>query len=122
MQPATLSATDAATHLGLSERKFHGLRKDPAFPKPRLIGSRNRWLRDELNQWILELPVSARLPEPRQLSHSAKRRPTIEPKPELWPTPTSAGSFTGLTRDLKAVARARRLADQISSGKRVDEE
>jgi len=87
MQPVTLSAIEAATYLGLSERKFHGLRKSFTFPKPRLIGSRSRWLRNSLDQWVNEQPVADPQPEPQQLSRSTKRKSSIEPKPEVWPVP-----------------------------------
>lgn len=87
MQPVTLSAIETARYLGLSERKFHGLRKSFTFPKPRLIGSRARWLVEELCSWLRTQPVAEPLPEPSQLRESAKRKAAIAPKPEIWPVP-----------------------------------
>jgi predicted DNA-binding transcriptional regulator AlpA len=120
LQPASLTANQAATYIGVSERHFHLLRKTPAFPKPRVIGSRNRWLRLELDQFIASQPFGEPRPEPQQLSGSAKHKSNIEPRPEVWPMPRFANPHPGMTSEPKAIPRHRRLADHGSAGELAD--
>lgn len=87
---AALSAAQAAQFLNISERRFHQLRHDPAFPKARMIGSRNRWITDELLAYLKALPAAEMLLEPKQLRHSKKFRAT--PKPDAWPLPNFVGN------------------------------
>ena len=49
---AALSASQAAQFLNISERRFHQLRHDPAFPKARAVGTRNRWVTEELLAYL----------------------------------------------------------------------
>ena len=84
-----LSAEDAAASLDISERSFHERRKDPAFPKPRQVGGRLRWVRSELEDWLIAQPVVDTLPEPSQLRSSTKRRQSFAPTPSQWPVPGS---------------------------------
>ncbi len=64
-----VSAVEAADSLGVSERKFHELRKDPAFPKPVSLGGPRclRWRTDQLGSWAHSLPVAAPAPFPEHL-------------------------------------------------------
>ncbi len=84
-----VSAQDAAATLAISERKFHDLRNDPEFPKPRLIGNRLRWLLAELESWLVRQPAIGSLPEPPQLRGTQKRQ-SLAPKPEAWPASSGA--------------------------------
>ena len=104
-----LSAKDAAALLDISERSFHERRKDLAFPKARLVGGRLRWVRKELEEWLVAQPSVDALPEPPQLARSAKR-PLITPKPEAWPPPP------GTTLHLRRAPTKRKpvAADDIS--------
>lgn len=88
---AALSAAQAAQFLNVSERRFHQLRHDPAFPKARAIGTRIRWVADELVAYLKALPPAQKRAEPDQLKHSRKVR--LAPKPEAWPV----ASFTELS-------------------------
>ena len=101
-----LSAEDAAALLDISERSFHERRKDPSFPKARLVGVRLRWVRTELEQWLVAQPTVDTLPEPRQLAHSIKRtRATLTPRPEAWPPPPGAADrLAKVSRRRKTVA------------------
>ena len=82
---AALSASQAAQFLNISERRFHQLRHDPAFPKARAVGTRNRWVTEELLAYLKALPPAQELAEPVQLGRSRKRR-NLEPIPEAWPS------------------------------------
>ncbi len=93
------SAADAAALFDISERSFHQRRKDPSFPKPRQVGGRLRWIRSELEDWLIAQPEVDTLPEPRQLCISAKRRQSLTPTPEAWPVP---GTVTAGTLDAAA--------------------
>jgi predicted DNA-binding transcriptional regulator AlpA len=109
MQPAALSAAEAAQFLGVSERTLHNLRRSPDFPAPRVVGGRNRWLAFELVTYLESRPRAAPAAEPPQLARSTKRS-LIAPKPETWPPPP--GTTLRLRRSpsrQKAVA-----ADDIS--------
>ncbi|MCU0896723.1 MAG: hypothetical protein MUC55_04400 [Burkholderiales bacterium] len=67
--PVLLSAPQAAALLGISERRFHELRRDPGFPQAVLIGARCvRWHRDELAEYVKSLPRVTVLPEPQHLA------------------------------------------------------
>lgn len=85
---AALSAAQAAQFLNISERQFHQLRHDPEFPRARAIGTRNRWVSEELIAYLKALPPALKRAEPYQLRQSKKRR--VEPKPETWPVPCFA--------------------------------
>lgn len=85
MQTAALTAVQSAAYLNISERRLHQLRDDSDFPRPRLVGGRNRWLIEELEAYLRSRPIAEPQPEPPQLSGSTKRKPIIEPKPETWP-------------------------------------
>jgi predicted DNA-binding transcriptional regulator AlpA len=66
-----VDAKAAAALLAVSERKFHGLRKEPGFPFPVLLGSRAvRWRIADLRSWVDRLPAAPAAPEPRQLARS----------------------------------------------------
>jgi predicted DNA-binding transcriptional regulator AlpA len=66
--PVLLSAPQAAQLLAVSERKFHELRREPAFPKARQLGTRSlRWFRAELIHYAENLPRASLLPEPPHL-------------------------------------------------------
>ena len=66
--PLLLSAPKAAELLGISERKFHELRREPGFPAAFLLSRRCvRWHRQELDQYAKSLPRVTVLPEPWQL-------------------------------------------------------
>lgn len=80
-----LSAAQAAQFLNVSERQFHKLRLNPAFPSARFIGTRKRWVAEELVAYIKALPAAQKQAEPEQLRQSRKRH--FEPKPEAWPVP-----------------------------------
>lgn len=101
-----LSAEDAAALLDISERSFHERRKEPAFPKARLVGGRLRWVRAELEAWLVAQPTVDTLPEPHQLARSTKRtRITFTPRPEAWPPPPgSGGRLAKAPRRRKTVA------------------
>lgn len=86
MQAAALTVVQSAAYLNISERRLHQLRADPDFPKPRVVGGRNRWLIEELATYLRSRPVAKTQPEPHQLARTTKRKPTIQPKPEVWPT------------------------------------
>lgn len=61
--PVLLSAPQAAQLLAVSERKFHELRREPAFPKARQLGARSlRWVRSELIRYAEALPQTSHLP------------------------------------------------------------
>ena len=102
--PAAFSANGSAQYIGDSERGLHNRRKtDATFPKPRLIGGRLRWLREELDAWLRAQPVAESQPEPPQLARSTKRS-FITPKPEAWPPPPSAAErVTTASRRRKAI-------------------
>lgn len=87
LPPAALSAPQAAAYVGISERQFHLFRNLPSFPRPRVIGNRNKWLRTELDRFVEMLPLAEPRTEPHQLALSTKRKPKIEPRPEVWPAP-----------------------------------
>jgi predicted DNA-binding transcriptional regulator AlpA len=66
--PVLLSAPQAAQLLGVSERKFHELRREPGFPSAVLLGARCvRWHVHELAVYATSLPRVTLLPEPKQL-------------------------------------------------------
>jgi predicted DNA-binding transcriptional regulator AlpA len=66
--PVLVSATQAAHLLGISERRFHELRREPGFPSAVLLGVRCvRWHRDELAEYARSLPRVCVLPEPQHL-------------------------------------------------------
>jgi predicted DNA-binding transcriptional regulator AlpA len=63
-----LSAPEAARLLGISERRFHELRREPGFPQAVLLGARCvRWHRQELAEYARSLPRISLLPEPLHL-------------------------------------------------------
>jgi predicted DNA-binding transcriptional regulator AlpA len=65
-----LSAPDAARLLGVSERKFHELRRENGFPMARQLGARSlRWLRTELLAYAENLPRTSVLAEPMHLKN-----------------------------------------------------
>lgn len=70
-----LSATEAASLLGMSLRKFHQTR--PELPAPVVIGPRHvRWRRADLDRWVSDLAtVSIRI-EPAQLTAGKLKRRT----------------------------------------------
>jgi predicted DNA-binding transcriptional regulator AlpA len=66
--PVLLSAPQAAELLGISERRFHELRREASFPQAVLIGQRCvRWHRSELVEYAQSLPRVSLLPEPPHL-------------------------------------------------------
>jgi predicted DNA-binding transcriptional regulator AlpA len=66
--PVLLPALQAAQLLGISERRFHELRREPGFPAAVLLGARCvRWHRDELAEYAKSLPRVTVLPEPKHL-------------------------------------------------------
>ena len=66
--PVLLSAPQAAQLLGISERRFHELRRDPKFPAAVLLGPRCvRWHRAELIEFAQRLPRVSLLGEPAHL-------------------------------------------------------
>jgi predicted DNA-binding transcriptional regulator AlpA len=73
-EPLLLSATEAATLLGMSERQFHKLR--PRLPAPIVLGPRQvRWRRADLSAWVLALAAAeAPRPEPSQLRAGKARK------------------------------------------------
>lgn len=51
-----LSAVEAANIIGVSERKYHALRKNPDFPKPTVLGPRClRWHVEDIQNWVRNL-------------------------------------------------------------------
>ncbi len=63
-----VDAADGARLLGISERRFHELRRAPGFPAAIVLGVRSvRWLREELADYARSLPRVAVLNEPAQL-------------------------------------------------------
>lgn len=70
-----LSAKQGAALLQTSDRGFHYLRKDPAFPAPVVIGKRSvRWRVADLAAYVAAMPTVRKLPEPPQLANSRKFR------------------------------------------------
>jgi len=68
-----LAAPEAARYLGVSERTFHSLRRQPAFPRAVVLGARSiRWNRDELTAFAQELPRITLMAEPFQLAARGK--------------------------------------------------
>jgi predicted DNA-binding transcriptional regulator AlpA len=68
-----MAAPQAAQLLGVSERRFHELRRDPNFPKAVVLGARCvRWSRAELTAYVECLPRVTALDEPAHLR--AKRK------------------------------------------------
>jgi predicted DNA-binding transcriptional regulator AlpA len=68
-----LTAPEAARLLGISERRFHELRREPSFPAAVLLGARCvRWHRDELAAYAKSLPRVTLLPEPQHLRRSGQ--------------------------------------------------
>lgn len=68
--PAYLNARQAASLVfGVSERKFHELRKEEWMPKPFVLGPRLlRWSRVELEAAFANMPrQQAKAPEPEKL-------------------------------------------------------
>jgi predicted DNA-binding transcriptional regulator AlpA len=66
--PALLPAHKAAELLGISERRFHELRREAGFPQAVLLGARCvRWHRQELVEYARTLPRVGLLPEPKHL-------------------------------------------------------
>jgi predicted DNA-binding transcriptional regulator AlpA len=66
--PALLPAHRAAQLLGISERRFHELRRELDFPQAVLLGARCvRWHRTELVEYARSLPRISLLPEPSHL-------------------------------------------------------
>jgi predicted DNA-binding transcriptional regulator AlpA len=71
--PVLLSAPQAAQLLGISERRFHELRREPGFPAAVLLGARCvRWHRDELAAYAKSLPRVTLMPEPQHLRRSGQ--------------------------------------------------
>ena len=69
--PVLLSAPQGAELLGISERRFHELRREPGFPAAVLLSVRCvRWHRDELAAYAKSLPRVTVLPEPKHLQRS----------------------------------------------------
>jgi len=63
-----LAAPQAAQLLGISERRYHELRRAPGFPAAVVLGTRCvRWHRDELAAYAKALPRVSVLPEPPHL-------------------------------------------------------
>jgi predicted DNA-binding transcriptional regulator AlpA len=50
--PEALGRREAAAMLGISVTTFWRLSKEPDFPRPIRIRSMNRWLPDELREWV----------------------------------------------------------------------
>jgi predicted DNA-binding transcriptional regulator AlpA len=66
--PVLLSAPQAAQLLGISERRFHELRREAGFPQAVVLGLRCvRWHRTELVEYARSLPRVSLLPEPLHL-------------------------------------------------------
>lgn len=86
MRSIALSALQAAEYINISERAFHSLRKRPAFPQPRAVGGRLRWLAAELDEYVRALPPAPPSAEPRQLRGTRKEQ-ALSPTPEAWPVP-----------------------------------
>ena len=62
------SAPQSERLLGISERRFHELRREPGFPAAVLLGARCvRYHRSELATYAKGLPRVTVLPEPKQL-------------------------------------------------------
>ncbi len=67
--PVLLAAPQAAQLLGISERRFHELRREVGCPAAVVLGARCvRWHRDELAAYAKALPRVALLPEPAHLT------------------------------------------------------
>jgi hypothetical protein len=61
--------------LGISERRYHELRREPGFPEAVLLGARCvRWHRDELATYAKGLPRVTVLPEPKHLRQAERSR------------------------------------------------
>lgn len=70
--PLLVTAPQGAELLGISERRYHELRREPGFPAAVLLGARCvRWHRHELAEYARGLPRVGVLDEPRHLQ--AKR-------------------------------------------------
>lgn len=71
--PAFLTARDAAAFIGVSERKFHELRRFGLVPEPVQLGDRTlRWHRQELvNHILLRAPRGGQA-EPARLAASRR--------------------------------------------------
>lgn len=68
MQKILLSAVEAASYLGVCERKFHSLRHEPGFPAPVSLGKRAlRWRVSDLETYVNGLPAAKPSPSPSQL-------------------------------------------------------
>ena len=73
-EPLLLTATEAASLLGMSVRQFHKLR--PQLPAPVVLGPRHvRWRRADLCDWVVALDAESRTrPEPSQLRAGRVRK------------------------------------------------
>jgi len=66
--PILVDAVEGARLLGISERRFHELRREPGFPAGVALGVRSvRWLREELVDYARSLPRVGLLSAPVQL-------------------------------------------------------
>jgi predicted DNA-binding transcriptional regulator AlpA len=66
-----VAAPEGARLLGVSERRFHDLRRQPSFPAAVVLGARCvRWHRDELGAYAKSLPRVTLLPEPKHLQRT----------------------------------------------------
>ena len=69
--PMLLSADAGADFIGVSERLFHELRREPDFPRAVVVSKRCvRWKREELAAYVEKLPTVGAQPEPLQLHRS----------------------------------------------------
>ena len=69
--PMLLSADEGADFIGVSERLYHQLRREPNFPRAVLLSRRClRWKREELAAYVEKLPTVGAQPEPLQLRRS----------------------------------------------------
>jgi predicted DNA-binding transcriptional regulator AlpA len=67
-----VAAPEGAQLLGISERRFHELRRETNFPNAVLLGARCvRWHRHELAEYAQSLPRVTVLPGPRHLQAKA---------------------------------------------------
>lgn len=63
-----VDAPEGARLLGISERRYHQLRREPGFPAAVVLGARCvRWHKDELAAYAKALPRVTVLTEPAQL-------------------------------------------------------
>lgn len=68
VQPVGLDVAQAAQLIGCGQTTFHRLRREPGFPAAREVASGvNRWISDELIEWLKARPAVTPKPEPERL-------------------------------------------------------